>query len=73
MPVQTTSKTPRNHLWGILNAVIRKVDNSHAESVNSRIKALKIRARGFRCRERFRNAIYFHLGELQLYPEGIRA
>ena len=72
-PMQTTSKTLRNHLWGILNAVIRKVDNSHAESMNSRIKTLKSRARGFRNRERFRNAIYFHLGGLQLYPEGIRA
>ena len=72
-PMQTTSKTLRNHLWGILNAVIRKVDNSHAESMNSRIKTLKSRARGFRNRERFRNAMYFHLGGLQLYPEGIRA
>lgn len=71
-PMQTTSKTLRSHLWGILNAVIRKVDNSHAESMNSRIKTLKSRARGFRNRERFRNAIYFHLGGLQLYPEGIR-
>ena len=71
-PMQTTSKTLRNHLWGILNAVIRKVDNSHAESMNSRIKTLKSRARGFRNRERFRHAIYFHLGGLQLYPEGIR-
>ncbi|MGB1062086.1 MAG: ISL3 family transposase [Ketobacter sp.] len=71
-PMQSTSKTLRNHLWGILNAVIRRVDNSHAESMNSRIKTLKSRARGFRNRERFRNAIYFHLGGLQLYPEGVR-
>ena len=71
-PMQTTSKTLRKHLWGILNAVVRRVDNSHAESMNSRIKTLKSRARGFRNRERFRNAIYFHLGGLQLYPEGIR-
>ncbi len=72
-PMQTTSKTLRNHLWGILNAVIFKVDNSHAESINSRIKTLKSRARGFRNRERFRNTMYFHLGGLQLYPEGISA
>jgi len=71
-PMQSTSKTLRKHLWGILNAVIRRVDNSHAESMNSRIKTLKSRARGFRNRERFRNAIYFHLGGLQLYPEGVR-
>lgn len=72
-PMQQTGKTLRNHLWGILNAVILGVDNSHAESMNSRIKTVKVRARGFRNKQRFRNAIYFHLGGLHLYPAGIRA
>ena len=72
-PMQQTGKTLRNHLWGILNAVILGVDNSHAESMNSRIKTVKVRARGFRNKQRFRNAIYFHLGGLNLYPAGIRA
>ena len=36
------------------------------------IQSVKHRARGFRNRERFRAAIYFHLGGLDLYPEGIR-
>jgi len=72
-PMQQTGKTLRNHLWSILNAVIPGVDNSHAESMNSRIKTVKVRARGFRNKQRFRNAIYFHLGGLQLYPAGIRA
>ena len=71
-PMQQTAKTLKKHLWGILNAVLLGVDNSHAESMNSRIKTVKIRARGFRNKQRFRNAIYFHLGGLQLYPEGIR-
>ncbi len=70
-PMQQTAKTLRNHLWGILNAVILGVNNSHAESMNSRIKTVKTRARGFRNKQRFRNAIYFHLGGLQLYPVGI--
>jgi transposase len=65
------ARTLRKHLWGILNAVLLGVDNSHAESMNSRIKTVKTRARGFRNKQRFRNAIYFHLGGLQLYPEGI--
>ena len=33
------------HLWGILNAVILGVNNSHAESMNSRIKTVKPRDR----------------------------
>ncbi|MBI1285627.1 MAG: ISL3 family transposase [Thiobacillus sp.] len=71
-PMQQTGKTLGTHLWGILNAVILGVDNSHAESMNSRIKTVKVRARGFRNKQRFRNAIYFHLGGLHLYPDGIR-
>lgn len=70
-PMQAVAATLRKHLWGILNAVILGVNNSQAESMNSRIKTLKSRARGFRNKERFCNAIYFHLGGLALYPEAI--
>ncbi len=72
-PMQIISKTLRRHLRGILNAVLLGVNNSHAESMNSRIKTVKSRARGFRNKQRFHNAIYFHLGGLQLYPKGIKA
>ena len=50
-------------------AIVLGLHNGHAESMNSRIQRLKHRACGFRNRERFRNAIYFHLGGLQLYPD----
>lgn len=70
-PMKDAWRTLKKHLWGILNAVMLKADNSRAESINSRIKVLKNRARGFRNKERFRNAIYFYLGKLQLYPSGI--
>lgn len=71
-PMRDAWGTLKKHLWGILNAVLLKADNSMAESINSRIKMIKNRARGFRNKERFRNAIYFHLGKLQLYPSGVR-
>jgi len=71
-PMKKVAATLKNHLWGIINAVVLKADNSHAESINSRIKTVKTRARGFRNKQRFRDAIYFHLGGLQLYPAGIR-
>jgi transposase len=70
-PVKKVAKTIKAHLWGILNAVVLKVSNGPAEGLNSRIKMLKVRSRGFRNKERFANAIYFHLGGLQLYPEGV--
>ena len=56
-------------LWGILNAIVSGATNARAEGLNSRIQAIKRRACRYRNRERFRYAIYFHLGGLDLYPE----
>jgi len=69
-PIKEVAKTIKEHLWGILNAIVLKVSNGPAESINSRIKTIKVRSRGFRNKTRFANAIYFHLGGLDLYPEG---
>lgn len=63
----------RKHLWGIVNAIILRATNGPAEGINSRIKTVKVRSRGFRNRERFANAILFHLGGLDLYPDGLPA
>ena len=56
------------HLCGIINAIVLKRTNAHAESANARIQKVKSRACGFRSRERFRTAIMFHCGQLDLYP-----
>jgi transposase len=69
-PMQAVARTVRKYLWGILNALVLGVTNARAEGINSRIQALKRRACGYRNRERFRNALYFHLGGLDLYPAG---
>ncbi len=71
-PVKKVAQTIKDHLWGIINAIVMKVDNGGVESINSRIKMIKVRSRGFRNKARFRNAIYFHLGGLNLYPDGIK-
>jgi transposase len=70
-PIKEVAKTIKTHLWGILNAIVLKVSNGPAEGINSRIKTIKVRSRGFRNKQRFANAIYFHLGGLDLYPDGI--
>lgn len=67
-PMKKAARTVKEHLWGIINAVVLKKTNAAAESVNSRIQRIKHRACGFRNRERFRWAILFHLGGLDLYP-----
>jgi len=70
-PMKKVAATLKAHLWGILNAITLGVHNGHAESSNARIQRIKARACGFRNRERFRNAIYFHCGGLDLMPEGV--
>jgi transposase len=71
-PVRKVARIIKDHHWGIINAVVLKADNGGAESINSRIKMIKVRSRGFRNKARFRNAIYFHLGGLDLCPAGIK-
>ena len=70
-PVVKAARMVHEHLWGIVNAVISGATNGPAEGINSRIKTIKARSRGFRNQERFANAIYFHLGGLDLYPDGL--
>jgi transposase len=70
-PIRKVARMVRTHLEGILNAIVLGVTNARAEGINAKIQWLKFNARGFRNRERFRNAIYFHLGGLDLYPEGL--
>ena len=50
-----------------------RVRAERGRGINSRIKTNKARSRGFRNQERFANAILFHLGGLDLYPDGLRA
>jgi transposase len=70
-PIKKVARMIKEHLWGILNAIVLKVSNGPAEGINSRIKMIKVRSRGFRNKNRFANAIYFHLGGLDLYPQAM--
>lgn len=67
-PIRRVAAMVRDHLWGILNAVIKRVTNAKSESINAKVQWIKKTACGFRNRERFRNAILFHCGGLDLYP-----
>jgi transposase len=72
-PIKRAARTVRSHLWGILNAVILRATNAISESTNARIQWVKKLACGFRNNERFKTAIYFHLGGLDLYPRASAA
>jgi transposase len=70
-PVKKVARMLKEHLWGILNAIVLGVNNAKSEGINFKIQKLKSRACGYRNRDRFRRAIYFHLGGLDLYPAGV--
>jgi transposase len=67
-PIKAVASMINKNLWGIINAITMQANNAMAESVNSKIRMLKIKARGFRNRARFKTAILFHYGGLNLSP-----
>jgi transposase len=60
--------TVKKYFWGVLNAIRRKETNGMLEAKNNSIQRIKRMACGFRNRTRFRTAILFHLGKLDLFP-----
>lgn len=70
-PIKRAARMIKRYLTGILNAVVSGVTNARSEAINARIQNIKRTACGFRNPERFRQAILFHLGDLDLYPAGV--
>jgi len=67
-PMAHVARTIREQLWGIVNAIVLRVTNARAEALNARIQWIKNQACGYRNRQRFKDAILFHLGGLDLHP-----
>jgi transposase len=67
-PMIKVAKMIQYHLVGILNADLLRTTNARSESLNAKIQKVKRMACGYRNKERFKNAIYFHLGKLDLSP-----
>jgi transposase len=67
-PIKRAARMMKKYLYGILKYTNHPFTNARTESMNSRIQLLKHRARGYRNRENFRNAILFHCGGLDLHP-----
>jgi hypothetical protein len=49
---------------GAIDAIVVQATNALGKSMNAKIQKIKLQACGYRNRERFRNAIMFHLGGL---------
>jgi transposase len=68
-PVIDAAKTLKRHEAGLLSFFAHRITSAGAEGLNSKIQAIRVSARGFRNRENFKTAIYFHCGGLELYPQ----
>lgn len=67
-PVIRVARMIQNHLHTVLNYIDHRITNAGAEGLNSKIQTIKQMACGFRNKENFKTAIYFHCGGLNLYP-----
>jgi transposase len=72
-PMRRVAAMITRHWANIRTYFEHRITNAGAEAMNARIQSVKSRAFGFRNRERFRTAIYFHCGGLDLYPATARA
>src|SRR5438309_10024216 len=58
----------QRHLPNVMTFFAHRITNAAGEGLNSKIQTIKKMAYGFRNREHFKTAIYFHCGGLDLYP-----
>ena len=68
VPIIKAAKTLKRHLANIMTYFQHRITNAGTEGLNSKIQMVKQMACGFRNREHYRTAIYFHCGGLDLYP-----
>lgn len=68
-PIVKIARTLKRHLPGLLAFFEHRITSAGAEGLNSRIQAIRVSARGYRNRDNFKTAIYFHCGGLDLYPQ----
>jgi len=67
-PVIKVARMLKRHFQGVLNFFDHRITNAVAEGLNSKIQTVKKMAYGFRNRDHFKTAIFFHCGGLHLYP-----
>jgi transposase len=67
-PVIGAARLIQRHLPNVLTFFAHRITNAVSEGLNSKIQTIKKMAYGFRNREHFKTAIYFHCGGLDLYP-----
>jgi transposase len=67
-PMKDVARMLKRRFDNIITYLKHRITNATSESINSKIQWVKYTARGFRNKQNFINAIYFHCGGLDLAP-----
>ncbi len=67
-PIIKVAKTLKERFENVLSYVTHGITNATAEGLNSKIETIKRMASGFRNRQNYKTAIYFHCSGYDLYP-----
>ena len=67
-PMKKVARTIKERLANVVSYCTHEITNGVAEGINSKIMSIKRRVGGYRNRENFKTAIFFHCGGLDLYP-----
>jgi transposase len=67
-PIIEKARMLKRRLENVLTYLRHGITNAVSEGLNSKIQWIHYTARGFRNRENFKTAIYFHCGGLDLHP-----
>jgi transposase len=67
-PMKKVAGLLKRRFENITTYLTHPITNATSESINAKIQWVKYTARGFRDKQNFINAIYFHCGGLDLAP-----
>ena len=67
-PMKKLARMLKAHVENILTYLTHRITNAVTEGLNAKIQWIKYGARGYRNRDAFKMAIYFHCGKLDLEP-----
>jgi transposase len=71
-PMIEVARMLKRRFKNIITYLRHRITNATSESINAKIQWVKYTARGFRNKQNFVHAIYFHCGGLDLAPEATK-
>jgi hypothetical protein len=71
-PMLDVARTLKRRFENIITYLRHRITNATSESINAKIQWVKYTARGYRNKQNFIHAIYFHCGGLDLAPEATK-